>query len=164
MRVRSAAAVWLLGLGACSGGEQADDGQFNDTATGVMLMREHPLSRDPAQRVERLAQCSGILIKAASLTPPPPRAERMIEQSERMHRLAVQLGATTGRTEAEVTRIRDEAVAATRQLSENLPGEFPGLLERATNACGMGEIMTDQELTGLSNSATTNVVAPPATN
>jgi len=147
MRLLSAAAVTLV-LAGCSGAQQANE-QYNDVASGVRLMRQTPIGRGtPVERVTALTDCSSTLLTAVAQTPPPPRADRMRTEAERLLRLAVQLGERNGQTGANITRARDEAVASNRQLSERLPQEFPGMLTQAVSACATSEVMTDQELTG----------------
>ena len=137
-------------LASYSGGEAADQGQFNDIATGVLLMRESPLTREPDQRVTRMAECAAVLTVAGAQTPPPPapRGQRMLETAERLHRLAVQSAERNGRTAADVTRTRDQTVAAINQLAANQPAQFGSWLQQGVEGCGLAEVMTDQELTG----------------
>jgi hypothetical protein len=140
-----AASLLLAGLGACSGAP-ADEGQFNDVATGAMLTREQPLTREPEQRGTRLAECAAVLSVAARQTPPPPRGERMLELAERLHRLSVQVAAARGGAAADVTRTRDAAVAALNQLAANQPDQFAAWLRQGAEGCGMADVMTDEEL------------------
>ena len=135
----------LAGCGA--GGEAGDTPEYNDVATGVRLQRERPLEgADAGERATRLAECAGTLTTHANQTPPPPRAERLRETGTRLHGLAVRLGAQAGRTEADLAKVRDDAIAANLHLQKRLPGEYPALIEEGSRRCSMAEILGDDEL------------------
>ena len=70
----------------------------------------------------------------------------MQAMAERLHRLSVQVAERTGRAAADVTRTRDEAVAALDQLAANQPDQFAAWLQQGAEACGMADVMTDEEL------------------
>ncbi|HYI49385.1 MAG TPA: hypothetical protein VEX35_13065 [Allosphingosinicella sp.] len=120
---------------------------YNDVATGVRLARESVFSeRSNAVRATRMAECAGTLISVAQANPPIHIPERVMEASSRLYSLAVRLGATTGRTAADMARIRDETVAANRQLSQTQPRLYSGYLQKGFDGCYTGAIMTDDEL------------------
>ena len=150
MRHGFALTTMIVALGACSGGSGGSGGgAYNDTTTGARLMRERPLGNGtPAERVTRLAECSATLRAAADGPPPHARAEYMRRAAERYQTLATQLAGRSGQTAADVTRIRDETAAANRQLAQNEPQLYAQLIGPAVDACGIGEVMTDQELSG----------------
>ncbi len=150
MKMRSSVTTFslMLILAGCSGSGGEADGQFDDIETGARLLRERPLAgADAAERATRLAECAGTLISAAAQTPPLPRSERMLDTATRLHGLAIQVGGTGGLAEADVTRIRDEAVAATNQFVRNSPATAAPALAQGADKCGMAEAMTDEELT-----------------
>jgi len=134
---------------SCSGRQSDADSQYNDVATGVRLMDEHPLGQGTAQeRVTAMAECSATLLTAARETPPPvSEAERLRDLAARLQKLAVQLGGKNGRTEAQVEAIRDQAIAANEHLHLRNDALFRKMIGPATEACYMGGVMTDKELT-----------------
>ena len=141
-------AAFVVGLAGCSGSSGSNDAAlpYNDTATGVRLARERVFSvRDPAIRLARMAECAGTLISASQATPPLQPPEFLVEKADRLLRLAVQLGRTQGKTEADVTRIRDEAMAANRQLSQTQPDLYRRYLPRGLASCDHGTLMTEEE-------------------
>lgn len=149
MRYGLATSAIFLTLAGCSGSGSTGDSQFNDVATGVTLSRERPLGNGtPAERVTRLAECSAALTTGANGPPPHERAPSLLRTAERLQGMAVQLAGRNGQTAADVTRIRDTAMAANRHLAESQPQEYARLMSRALDACELGAIMTDQELTG----------------
>jgi len=148
MKYGFAASAILLAVAGCSG-SGSEGGANNDVATGTRLMRERPLGAGtPAERVTRMAECSATLRTAADGPPPHARADYMRRNADRLDTLATQLAGRNGQTAADVTRIRDEAAAANRQLAQSQPQEYARLIGPAGEACGLGEILTDQELTG----------------
>lgn len=142
-----AIALILPALAGCGGGDAGDSAQYNDIATGVMLQRERPLQgADAGERATRLAECAGTLTAHAGQTPPPARADRLRETAARLHGLAVRLGAQAGRTEADITKVRDDAAAANLHLRQRLPDQYPALIEEGSRRCSIAEILTDAEL------------------
>ena len=149
MKVICAIMLILPALAGCGGGgdETGGTAEYNDIATGVMLQRERPLQgANDAERSARLAECAGTLTAHASQTPPPPRADRLREAATRLHTLAVRLGAQAGRTEADITKVRDDSIAANQHLQKRLPAQYPALIEEGSRRCSMAEIMRDKEL------------------
>lgn len=137
----------LAGCGGGGGGEAGESAEYNDIATGVMLQRERPLQgADDRERSTRLAECAGTLTAHAGQTPPPPRADRLRETATRLHSLAVKLGGQAGRAEAEITKVRDDSIAANQHLQKKLPAQYPALIEEGSRRCSMAEIMVDDEL------------------
>jgi hypothetical protein len=140
----------LVVLAGC-GGENAgsDSPEFNDIATGVRLQRERPLEgADAAERATRLAECAGTLTTFSSQAPPPPRADRLAQLAGRLFNLSVQLGGTAGRSPDDLTRIRDQAIAAHDHLRARLPGQYQAMIAEGARRCGIAEILRDEELTG----------------
>jgi hypothetical protein len=146
MKAICAIALILPALAGC-GAETGESAQYNDVATGVMLQRQRPLEgADDRERSTRLAECAGTLAAHAGQTPPPPRAERLRETATRLHSLAVKLGGQAGRTEADITKVRDEAIAANVHLQKRLPDQYPALIAEGSRRCSIAEILRDEEL------------------
>lgn len=149
MRSRYLTAAMLICLAGCSGSSESNDSAlpYNDVATGVRLARQNIFSeRSHALRAVRMAECAGTLITVARATPPLHPPEYVMPVSERLFRLAVRLGRTAGRTEAEMTRIRDDTIAANRQLSQTQPRLYDRYLRQGFDGCYTGAIMTEAEL------------------
>lgn len=143
----------------CSDGQNDGGSQYNDVATGVRLMDEHPLGQgSPQERVTAMAECSATLLTAARQTPPPvSEPERLRKAAARLFKLAVQLGAKNGRTEPQVGAVRDQAIVANEHLHSQNDALFRKLIGPATQGCYMGEVMTDEELTENAAAATDTV-------
>jgi len=141
-----AAATFLLA--ACGQGDNGESAsQFNDVATGASLMDERPLHGDnPAERATSLAECAATLTVHATQSPPPARAARLSEQAERLSGLALRVAQSAGSPPVDVSRVRDERIAAIRHLAQKLP-DFPQRLQQASDRCDLAEVMTDEELT-----------------
>jgi hypothetical protein len=147
MKAICAIALILPALAGCGGADTGESAQYNDIATGVMLQRERPLQgADAGERATRLAECAGTLTAHAGQTPPPPRADRLRETATRLHSLAVKLGGQAGRTEADITKLRDDTIAANLQLRQRLSAQYPALIEEGSRRCSMAEILRDEEL------------------
>ena len=136
MKYILATSAAVFALGGCSGSEPKGGNQFNDVATAVTLARERPLqtATTPTLRVTRLAECAATLTALARTTPPHQRAARLLEAADRIVSLATRLAGTTGQTAADVTRIRDQTLAAYRQLEQNHPGLYAQSLRQGEQA------------------------------
>ena len=147
MKAICAIALIFPALAACGGGGTGESAEYNDIATGVMLQRQRPLEgADDGERSTRLAECAGTLAAHAGQTPPPPRADRLRETATRLHTLAVKLGGKAGRSEADITKVRDDTIAANLHLRQRLPDQYPALIEEGSRRCSMAEILRDEEL------------------
>ena len=147
-RISLFAVLLPFAASGCGAPQQADS-QFNDIATGVRLMDEHPLNRaTAAEKTTRLAECSGTLSTAARQTPPPPRAQRMEELASRLLRLAHARNDGGASPRIDVARVRDDTIAANLSLVARRPEQFGPLLNQSAEACGIADAMTDQELAG----------------
>lgn len=152
MRTTLAVALGALALTACSGsGGNESEGTYNDVATGTRLLGADLAPSEganPAERATRLAECSAVLTSHVSQTPPPERADRLGALADRLLRAAIALGEANGRTAADMNRVRDEAVAAHRQMAANNAAVYNSAMAQAVDRCGLAEVMTDEELAG----------------
>jgi hypothetical protein len=169
MRVRIIAGGCCLLLAAgCSGSgsNSASAGAaYNDVATGARLIGVN-LSRgmNAPDRAARLAECSAVLTSHVSQVPPPERADRLRALADRLQQAAIALGGANGRTAADINHIRDEAIAAQRQLAANNAGVYASSMAQAVDHCGVAEIMTDDELAGRGSTLSGNTLAPTSVN
>lgn len=164
MRIRLVMIGFALAGSACSGsgsGGNQQSGPYNDSATGVALMDEHPFGTDEGRdRIVQLENCSATLMIMAEGPPVPPRAQQMRALAIRLHEHAVRMGGRANRPEAAVTRIRDDALAARLQLRRNRPDIFNRLIGPSAEACDVAEIMTDDELSGAAAGSASNTALP----
>lgn len=133
-----------------SGSNSAGGGStYNDVATGTRLMGADLIRpASPADRAVRLAECSAVLTSHVGQTPPPERADSLRQLADRLQRAAIALGEANGRTAADINRVRDEAIAAQRQLAANNASVYASSMAQAVDRCSLADVMTDDELAG----------------
>ena len=158
MRNIIAVALSAMVLASCSGGT-ANDSQaaHNDVATGTRLL-DVDLNGEmsASDRAARLAECSAVLTSHVGRTPPPERATQLRALADRLQRAAIALGEANGKTAVEINRIRDEAVAAQRQMEAHNAAVYAEAMTNAVERCGLAEAMTDEELAGHNSWSTGN--------
>ena len=106
-----------------------------------------------------------MLTSHVSQAPPPERADSLRRLADRLQQTAIALGQANGRTAADINRIRDEAVAAQRQLAANNASACASGMAQAVNRCSTADVMTDDELAGRRPALTGNAMgSTPAGN
>jgi len=63
-----------------------------------------------------------------------------------------------------MNHIRDEALAAQRQLAANNASVYASALGHAVDRCSLADVMTDDEIAGRQSPLSGNSMAPPLSN